>query len=217
MLIIWKSFCEYLKEKVESYKGVNVKGFGAFTFEVASELPKIGMDYKQAKLKSFGELILEKKTTHKLRPCFVIDPKFKNLLARFQDKEELIKPKSQSSVYQKGFQMTYCNPIPIAASCYLNKNVVEDSLNSIFAAIYDLINVGRNIVLKTGFCNIYFMERNLTYSFSNDLGKTISNLVESETKVSILKIYDFDSLKQESLPYPTLGLIRQFPNGLSQV
>ena len=82
--------------------------------------------------------------------------------------------------------MTYCNPIPIAASCYLNKNVVEDSLNSIFAAIYDLINVGRNIVLKTGFCNIYFMERNLTYSFSNDLGKTISNLVESETKVSIL-------------------------------
>jgi nucleoid DNA-binding protein len=184
MLIVWKAFCEYVKEKVNAYKGVNVKGFGAFTFEVETELPKIGIDYKQAKMKSFGELILEKKTTHKLRPCFVIEPKFKHLLTRFNDKEELVKPKSQSSVFQKGFQMTYCNPIPIAASCYLNKNVVVDSLNATFAAIYDLINIGKNIVLKTGFCNIYFMERNLSYSFSTEIGKTISNLVESENKVS---------------------------------
>jgi len=78
--------------------------------------------------------------------------------------------------------MTYCNPIPIAASCYLTKNVVNDSLNAIFAAIYDLINIGKNIVIKFGFCNIYFMDRNLTYSFAGDLGKTISDLVESETK-----------------------------------
>jgi hypothetical protein len=182
MLIIWKSFCEYLKEKVYLYKGVNVKNLGAFTFEVATELPKIGIDYNQAKLKSFGELIIEKKSTHKLRPCFVIDEKFKKLLTRFKNKEELIKPKSQSSVYQKGFQMTYCNPIPIAAACYLNKNVVIDSLNAIFAAIYDLINIGKSIVLKFGFCNIYFMDRNLTYSFSGDIGKTIADLVDSESK-----------------------------------
>jgi nucleoid DNA-binding protein len=185
MLIIWKAFCEYLKEKVSAYKGVNVKGFGAFTFEVATELPKIGIDYRMAKTKSFGELILEKKSTHKLRPCFVIDPKFKHLLTRFKDKEELIKPKSQSSIFQKGFQMTYCNPIPIAAACYLNKNVVVDSLNATFAAIYDLINIGKNILIKTGFCNIYYMDRNLTYSFSPEIGKTIINLVESENKVNI--------------------------------
>lgn len=67
-------------------------------------------------MKSLGEIIVEKKTTHKLRPCFVIDPKFKKLLTRFKDKEELIKTKSQSSIYQKGFQMIYCNPIPIAAA-----------------------------------------------------------------------------------------------------
>jgi len=188
MLIIWKAFCEYLNEKVSSYKGVNVKGLGAFTFEVQTELPKIGIDYQQAKMKSFGELILEKKSTHKLRPCFVVDPKFKNLLTRFKDKEELIKPKSQSSVFQKGFQMTYCNPIPIAASCYLNKNVVDDSLNATFSAIYDLINIGKNIIIKTGFCNIYFVDRNLTYSFSPEIGKSVTNLVESESKVKINKI-----------------------------
>jgi len=183
MLIIWKAFCEYVKEKIVSYKGVNVKGFGAFTFEVQTDLPKFGINYDKAKMKSFGELIVEKKSTHKMRPCFVIDPKFKPLLGRFLDKEELIKPKSQSSVFQKGFQMTYCNSIPIAASCYLNRNVVEDSLNAIFAGVYDLVNLGKNISLKTGFCNINFVDRNLIYNFSPEIGQTCSNLLESENKV----------------------------------
>jgi hypothetical protein len=198
MLIIWKAFCDYLKEKVSSYKGVNIKGLGAFTFEVATELPKIGIDYSQAKLKSFGELILEKKTTHKLRPCFVIDGKFKKLLTRFKDKEELIKPKSQTSIYQKGFQMIYCNPTPIAAGCFLPKNVVIDSLNAMFSGIYDLVNIGKNIVLKFGFCNVYLVDRNLTYSFSPDIGQIVTNLVESETKVNSFQIKVYFSLKEES-------------------
>jgi len=183
MLIIWRAFCEYIREKLYSYTGVNVKGFGAFTFEVACELPKIGIDYRQAKMKTFGELILEKKTTHKMRPCFVVDAKYKKNLIRFPDKEELIKPKSQASIYQKGFQMTYCNPIPIAASCYLPKNVINDTLNAIFNAILDLINIGKNVTVKTGFCNINFFDKNLTYSFNPDLSEIISNIVETETKV----------------------------------
>jgi len=116
MLIIWKAFCEYLKEKLLEYKGVNIKNLGAFTYEVATELPKSGNNFSSSNMKTLGELIVEKKTTHKLRPCFVIDAKFKKLLTRYLDKEELIKTKSQSSIYQRGFQMTYCNPIPIAAS-----------------------------------------------------------------------------------------------------
>jgi hypothetical protein len=183
MLIVWRAFCEYTREKMYSYAGVNVKGFGAFTFEVACELPKIGIDYRQAKMKSFGELILEKKTTHKMRPCFVVDPKYKKNLIRFNDKEELIKPKSQASIYQKGFQMTYCNPIPIAAACYLPKNVIVDSLNVIFTAILDLINIGKNVIVKTGFCNISFFDKNLSYSFNPDLSQIVNNIVETETKV----------------------------------
>lgn len=184
MLIVWRAFCEYIKEKLYSYTGVNVKGFGAFTFEVACELPKLGIDFKQAKMKSFGELILEKKTTHKMRPCFVVDSLFKNHLSRFLDKEELIKPKSQASIYQKGFQMTYCNPIPIAASCYLPKNVIIDTLNAIFNAILDLISIGKNVIVKTGFCNISFIDKNLSYTFNPDLNKIIHNIVENERKVT---------------------------------
>ena len=118
MLIIWKAFCEYLKERLMDYKGINVKNLGAFTYEVNTDLPKTGSNFSSTNMKSLGELIVEKRTTHKLRPCFVVDAKFKKLLSRFKDKEELIKTKSQSSIYQKGFQMTYCNPIPIAAGWY---------------------------------------------------------------------------------------------------
>jgi len=194
MLIIWRAFCEYIKEKLYSYNGVNVKGFGAFTFEVACELPKFGVDLKEAKMKSFGELIIEKKTTHKMRPCFILDQRFKTNLAKFNNKEELTKPKSQASIYQKGFKMTYCNPLPIAASCYLPKNVIIDTLVAIFNAILDLINLGKNVSLKTGFCNISFYDSNMSYTFNPDLGKIIENIVESESKVIYFSFLFFSFL-----------------------
>lgn len=124
-----------------------------------------------------------------MRPCFVVDPKIKKNLIKFLDKEELIKPISQHSVYQKGFQMTYCNPIPIAASCYLPKNVINDTLNAIFNAILDLINIGKNVTIKTGFCNISFFDKNLSYSFNPDLNNIINNVVENESKVSKDKLF----------------------------
>ena len=61
--------------------------------------------------------------------------------------------------------------------------MVIDTLNAIFAASYDIINIGKNITLKFGFCNIYLIDRNLSYSFSSDIYNTTSNLLESETKV----------------------------------
>jgi len=183
MLIIWKAFCEYVREKITECKGVNIKNFGAFTYEVETDLPKLGLEYNKAKSKSFKELLVEKKTTHKLRPCFVIDPKFKKILTKFKDKDEISKPKSQASIYQKGFQMTYCNPVPIAAACYLHKNVVSDTLNSIFEAVYDLVNMGKNITLKFSYCNIYFSDKNMSYNFAPDFAKSFKNIVETQGKL----------------------------------
>ena len=183
MLIIWRAFCEYLKEKVSSCKGINVRNFGAFTFDVMTELPKLGIEYGKAKTKTFQELMTEKKTTHKLRPCFLIDPKIKKILSKFKDKEELSKPKSQASIYQKGYQMTYCNPLPIAAACYLHKNVISDTLDAIFAGIYDLITMGKNLQLKLGFVNIYFFDKNLTYTFAPDLSMTMTDVHETKKKM----------------------------------
>ena len=182
LLVIWRATCEYIKEQFCKYKGINIRGFGAFTYEVKQTLPRLGIDFNQAKTKTFEELLLEKKSRHIMRPCFVIDPRFLPILTRFNNKEELTKPKSQSSIYQKGINMTYCNPIPIAAGCCLDPRVVEDGLKAIFNAVYILISIGQNVFLKTGFCNINFVNRDLSYSFSPEILNMVKDLPSSEAK-----------------------------------
>ena len=78
--------------------------------------------------------------------------------------------------------MTYCNPIPIAAGCCLEPKVVADGLKAIFDAVYNLISIGQNVILKTGFCNISFVQRNLTYSFSPEIINMVKDLPSSEAK-----------------------------------
>jgi len=183
LLVIYHATFSYIKEQMSKYIGVNIKNFGTFTYEVKQTLPKLGINYKKANTKTFEELLLEKKSLHKLRPCFIVDPKIASILTRFNNKEELTKPASQSSIYQKGFKMTYCNPIPIAAACSVDRGVVEDGLRAIFTAVYDLISIGQNILLKTGFCNIRFFDRNLKYSFSPEIYEMIKDLPSTEKKL----------------------------------
>lgn len=61
LLVIWRATCEYIKEQFCKYKGINIRGFGAFTYEVKQTLPRLGIDFNQAKTKTFEELLLEKK------------------------------------------------------------------------------------------------------------------------------------------------------------
>ena len=102
----WKSI---LKE------GVNIKGFGAFSFDISTDKPRIANNVISA-TQTLEEQRIERKHINSLRPVFVPDKKFQYCLRRFAEKDELEKPKSQASVYQKGFGMTYCNPVPIAAA-----------------------------------------------------------------------------------------------------
>jgi hypothetical protein len=76
-----------------------------------------------------------------IRPCFVIDPVLKKYLRRYNDKEEITPAGSQKSIFQKGFKMIYANPVPIAAGCQMGVDVVKGTLDIIFKAIEDLINI----------------------------------------------------------------------------
>jgi hypothetical protein len=69
--------------------------------------------------------------------------------------------------------MTYCNPIPISASCYLPKNVIIDTLAAIFNAILDLIKCAKNASLKIGFCILSFFDSDLSYTFNPDFEKLL--------------------------------------------
>lgn len=90
-------------------------------------------------------------------------------------------PKSQHSIYQKGFRCIYANPVPIAAGACLGKDVVQDALNTLFLAIQDLIKYDKNIDLAFGFCNVRITNRNLKVVFREDLSKQIGNAKFEET------------------------------------
>jgi len=40
-MVMWKALSEYIFERLSSGQNVNIKGFGAFAFEIKTELPKI--------------------------------------------------------------------------------------------------------------------------------------------------------------------------------
>lgn len=74
-------------------------------------------------------------------------------------------PKSQCSLYQKGFGMVYCNPVPIAAACYLSKEVVSDSINAFVKAVNDLTKLGHNMRINMGFVRINITNKSLSHAF----------------------------------------------------
>lgn len=165
MLIIWRGLVTYLDNTLRGGHSVNIRKFGAFTYDVETELPKIStrkisldadIDCQRA----------ERKHVHHLKPRFVVDPALQALAIRYHGKEQVVNPKSQRSIYQKGFRMIYANPVPIAAACQMGKDVVEDVLRTIFLAIQDLLKYDNNITLQFGFCQITFIDKNMKVTFA---------------------------------------------------
>lgn len=115
--LVIKALGEYIRENILAGRGVNYKQFGAFAFEVDTDIVKPAQHSNFDITKDLSNQREERMHNHKIRPCFVPDPKLQAMLLRYPGKEELSKPKSQHSIYQKGFNMIYCNAVPIAASC----------------------------------------------------------------------------------------------------
>jgi len=134
MLIVWKALTTYLDENLRKGRSVNIRNFGAFTFDIETELPKISRREINPETDIFSQRG-ERKHIHHLRPCFVVDKNLQTHLIRYSGKEEVVPAKSQRSIFQQGFRMIYANPVPIAACCQMGKDVVEDTLKTIFLAI----------------------------------------------------------------------------------
>jgi len=118
---------------------------------------------------------LDRKHIHHLRPCFVVDPKLQEHLIRYKGKEEVVMPKSQRSVFQKGFRMVFANHVPIAAGCQMGADVVRDCLDNIFMAMKDLIMNDQNISLQFGFANVQFINRNMKVYFADSMTKQLTD------------------------------------------
>jgi len=173
--LVFKAMSEYIKENAASGKSVNLRGFGAFSFEVQSTLvePAIftTVDFK----KDLDQQRAERKHVHKIRPCFVVDQKLKYYLSRYPGKEEITSTKSQHSIYQQGFGMIFCNPGPIAAASYLAKEVVSSAIQAFIAAVWDLTQLGHDLAIDFGFCTVKVNDKNLSYTFKQDFIQTVND------------------------------------------
>lgn len=180
--VIFKALSEYIKENLTSGKSVNLKGFGAFSFEIDSTHvePAIfsTIDFK----KQLDEQRAERKHIHKMRACFVVDSKLKYYLSRFPNKEELTNPKSQNTIYQQGFGMIFCNPAPIATACYLGKEVVSSAIQAFIEAVSNLTQLGYTLDIDFGFCKVKINNRNLSYNFKQSFGQVL-NETSFESKI----------------------------------
>ena len=159
-MIIWKAFVEYLNENIRAGRSVNIKGFGCFTYNIQTELPKIAMRSISPKVDIFTQR-QERKHVHHLTPVFVIDSAIRANLMRYPGKEEITPAKSQHSIFQKGFRCIYANPVPVAQAAMLGCDVVKDALHTLWEAINDLVKQDKNLDLAFGFCNVRFTNRNL--------------------------------------------------------
>jgi hypothetical protein len=79
---------EYIGNNIGVGKSVNLKNFGAFTYNVTTELPKIAMRSISPKVDIWTQR-MERKNVHHLKPVFVIDPILQYHLVRYKGKEEI--------------------------------------------------------------------------------------------------------------------------------
>ena len=98
MMIIWKSLVEYLNENLRAGKSVNIRKFGAFTFDIQTEVPKIAQAHMNPG-SDLHEQRADRKNIHHVRPCFVVDPQLQTHLTRYAGKEEITPTKSQHSIF----------------------------------------------------------------------------------------------------------------------
>ena len=76
----------------------------------------------------------------------------------------------------------FANPVPIANGACLGVDVVKDALRTLWLAIKDLVQKGRNIDLAFGFANVRCINKNLSYVFLDELTKFVS-AAEFESKM----------------------------------
>ncbi len=62
--------------------------------------------------------------------------------------------------------MIYCNPVPIANSCYIDKETTQDALNAFAKAVADLTSLGKTMEISLNVLKIKIVNRNLTYTYN---------------------------------------------------
>ena len=68
MIIIWRGLVTYIEQQLRQGKSVNIRKFGAFTFDIETDLPKIAKDVFEGRAnQDLDSLRVERKHVHHLK------------------------------------------------------------------------------------------------------------------------------------------------------
>lgn len=110
--------------------------------------------------------------------------------------------------------MIYANPVPIAAACQMGKDVVTDTLNTIFLACHDMLKLDYNLQLQFGFANINFVNKACKVVFAPYLTHEVKEKeFETTMRRSTASVSNaWRSSTQENFFRSSLGTMIRKPN-----
>ena len=167
--LIWKGICVSLNEALEEGRGINIKGFGAFTFESTVKDVDHGSNGK-------GSAVT-------IRPRFIPSPELAAHLRRPPVHADCV---AGGSVYHNGLRMSYLNPVPIAQGTYFSAKFVASAMDLLFRAISDLLMRGYNLRLDfDASCVFWVIDRVVKVTFTDSLKPSIAAIEKSYPLKSI--------------------------------
>jgi hypothetical protein len=160
LILIWKQFCFYIEKKLTEGISVNVKNFGTFFFTNINNI-------KTKTNLLFTETFTDNSKLNIKKLTFQLSSNYRKILNNFPD--EMKKRKILQPIWNmENRNIIDWNPFPISKACFLKDDVIKDGIDNIFKAIYDIVKAKKNLIVQTGFCNIYFLNGEMKYSFEEN-------------------------------------------------
>ena len=160
--LIWKHFSNYIESRLLKGESIKIPNFGVFIFTNNNLLNTISN-------KEFTKSFMDVNKLFTAKLIFQLDKSYTYILKSFPD-EKIKKKIMQPLEYFEPKKVINWNPYLIAKNCFMSDIVVNDGINSIFKAIYDLVEVGKNLEIELGFFKFNFNNREIKYSKDNIFG-----------------------------------------------
>ena len=160
--LIWKEFSNYIESRLLQGESIKIPNFGIFIFTNNNLLNTFSN-------KEFTKSFMDINKLYTAKLIFQLDNSYRYILKSFPD-EKIKKKIMQPLEYFEPKKIINWNPYLIAKKCFMNEIVINDGINNIFKAIYDLVKIGKNLEIELGFFKFFFNNREIAYSKDNIFG-----------------------------------------------
>ena len=160
--LIWKEFSNYIESRLLQGESIKIPNFGIFIFTNNNLLNTFSN-------KEFTKSFMDINKLYTAKLIFQLDNSYRYILKSFPD-EKIKKKIMQPLEYFEPKKIINWNPYLIAKKCFMNEIVINDGINNIFKAIYDLVKIGKNLEIELGFFKFFFNNREIVYIKDNIFG-----------------------------------------------